>query len=425
MSKKIKNKEGESHVIVHDEFGPEKVLEVYNPRVGMRGFLVIDNTAFGRGKGGFRMTPDVTAQEVFRLARTMTWKTALAELPFGGAKGGIIWNGGSDEKKKEYVQAYAHAIKSFVPKMYVSAPDVGTGKKEMQWFTDAINDFRGATGHSKDEYTVFNGKKRQGIPHELGTTGYGVAVSTKVAAKFDKLDLNGATVAIHGFGNVGSFAFKFLQEMGAKVIAIADKETGLYNPDGLSPELFDVAENKMPLKTYKKAKHISPGKVLETKVDVLIPASVTDVINEKNKNKINARIIVEGANISMSEKIQEELFKKGVLIVPDFVANAGGVISSYAEFRGYDIDKMFSLIEKKINKVARKVIQESIENKTSPRATALFIAQEKVRERMKERSQRHAGDKNKAQREESIRIQHPVATFASSSTDEQDGEKNR
>lgn len=412
MSKKTKTKEDGTNIISYDDFGPEKVLEVYNPRVGMRGFLVIDNTAFGRGKGGFRMTPDVTAEEVYRLARTMTWKTALAELPFGGAKGGIIWNGGSDEKKKEYVQAYARAIKSFVPRLYVSAPDIGTGKKEMQWFTDAVNDFRGATGHSKDEYATFNGKKRYGIPHELGTTGYGVAISTEVAAKFNGLDLNGATVAIHGFGNVGSFAYKFLQEMGAKIVAVADKDTGLYDPDGLPPELFNIAEAKLPLKTFKKAKHINPGKVLELDVDVLIPASVTDVINKKNKSKIKAGIIVEGANISMSESIQEELFKKGILIVPDFVANAGGVISSYAEFRGYDIDKMFSLIEKKINKVAKRVIKESIKNNMSPRATALLIAQERVKERMKERSDRHVIVKK--DRQTSIKMESPVATFASS-----------
>lgn len=376
-------------MIKHDKFGPEKIIEVYDLKSGMRGFLVIDNTAFGRGKGGFRMTPDVTAEEIYRLARTMTWKSALAQIPFGGAKGGIIWNGGSEKKKKQYVEAYARAIKMFVPRLYITAPDIGTGKEEMQWFTDAINNFRGATGHDKDEYVKFHGKKRFGIPHELGTTGYGVAVATRVAAQFKKIDLRGATIAIHGFGNVGSFTFKFLHEMGAKIVAVADRATGLYEPNGLTLELFDLAEKKVPLKRYKKAKHIKPNKLLELKVDILIPASVTDVINEKNKNNIKAKIIVEGGNIVMSEKIEEELFKKRILIIPDFVANSGGLISSYAEYRGFKIDKTFELIEVKIRKNTLRILKENRNKKESPRTTAIRIARRRVEQKMKERNKRH------------------------------------
>lgn len=376
-------------MIKHDKFGPEKILEVYDLKSGMRGFLVIDNTAFGRGKGGVRMTPNVNAEEVYRLARTMTWKNALFELPFGGAKSGIIWNGGSQKKKKQFVQAYARAIKTLVPRYYIAAPDVGTGKKEMQWFTDAIRNFRGATGHSEDLFVEFKGVVRRGIPHELGSTGYGVVEATKVALMFKNIDIKGATVAIHGFGNVGSFAFKFLQEIGAKIVAIADRNTGLFSSSGLSPELFELAKKRIPLIKYKKAKHIKPGKVLELKVDVLIPASVTDIIHEKNKNRIKAKIIIEGGNIPMTEKIEEELFRKGILIIPDFVANSGGVISSYAEYRGFDIDKTFELIEEKIKRVTNEILKKSVNKKESLRVVAMRIAKSRVLKKMKERNKRH------------------------------------
>lgn len=409
MKKKPKLNKEDPYEIPHDEFGPEKVLEVYDPHVGMRGFLVIDNTAFGRGKGGFRMTPNVTLEEVYRLARTMTWKNAIAELPFGGAKGGIIWEGGSDEKKKAYVEAYAKAIDSFIPKLYVSAPDIAITKKEIQWFTDAIKNFRGATGHAKDEYTVFNGKRRYGIPHELGTTGYGVAISTKVAAKLKGVDLKGATVAIHGFGNVGSFAFKFLKEMGAKVVAIADHTTGLYRAEGLPMELFEIVEAGVDLADYKDAKHIKPHKVLELDVDILIPASVTDVINKKNKKKVRAEIIVEGANIPMSQDIETELFSKGVMIVPDFVANMGGVISSYGELRGYTVDRMFQLIERKVNKITKKVLKESLKTSSNPRQTALLMAKKRVRRKM----EKNAKKLREKQKKTMPREQKNVATLAS------------
>ena len=135
--------------ILKDNFGPEYVIFVYDPALEMEGFLVVDNTALGPGKGGIRMTPDVSAEEVFRLARTMTWKNALAGIPFGGAKAGIIWRGGSDELKKQFVQSFARALKPFLVKKYIAGPDVGTGEREMQWFVEAVNNWRAATGKTR------------------------------------------------------------------------------------------------------------------------------------------------------------------------------------------------------------------------------------------------------------------------------------
>ena len=368
-------------MILKDEFGPEYVVNVYNPQLGLEGFLVIDNTALGPGKGGIRMTSNVTAEEVFRLARTMTWKNALADIPFGGAKAGIVWRGGSRELKKDFIQAFARAIRFFKPKLYIAGPDINTGEQEMKWFVEATGNWRSATGKPANLcMEVFGGKgEKCGIPHEFGSTGFGVAHAAKVAAEILGIKISGAAVVIEGFGNVGSFAFKYLKKMGAKIIAVSDAGGATYNQNGLDGnKLSRLKSQKKSVSEYKDGKKMSHQAIFGLKTDILIPASVTDVINEKNKNSIKARIIVEGANIPMSEKVENELFRQGVLIVPDFVANAGGVISSYAEYRGYNPKKMFELVERKVVKTARAVLGESLKKRINPRAIALQIAKRKV-----------------------------------------------
>ena len=184
-----------------DEFGPEYVVEVHNPSVGLKGILVIDNKSLGPGKGGIRMTPTVDVAEVFRLARTMTFKNALAEIPFGGAKAGIKASLGdlkNKERKKALVQAFSKALKPLVPKLYIAGPDVNTGEQEMQWFFEANGDWRSCTGKPATVCMKLFGKpgEKCGIPHEFGSTGLGVAHAALVAAEHTGLDMKGATVAI-------------------------------------------------------------------------------------------------------------------------------------------------------------------------------------------------------------------------------------
>ena len=367
---------------MQDKIKPEHILEVSDPKIGMEGFLVIDSTVLGPGKGGIRMTPDVTLEEVARLARTMTLKNALADIPFGGAKGGIKWPGGSDELKKEFVQSYARAIKHLIPHKYIAGPDVNTGEREMQWIVEATGSWRSVTGKPANLCMVSFGKKGEkcGIPHEFGSTGFGVAHAAKVAAELSRIPIKGATVAIHGFGNVGTFAYKFLTEMGAKVVAIADKTCAHYAPDGFEEKLIDeLIKERKGLSHYSgKAKIIKFDEFWSVPVDILIPASVTDVINESNKDKIKAKIIVEAANIPMQERIEEEFLRKGVLIVPDLVANAGGVISSYCEHKGYGHEKMLAMVEEKIKNTTRLVLEESKRKKANPRHLAVELAQKKL-----------------------------------------------
>ena len=372
--------------IKKDKFGPEYVIEVYDPKIGMEGFLVIDNTTLGLGKGGIRMTPNVTKEEVFRLARVMTWKNSLAGIPFGGAKAGIIWPGGSDELKGEFIKSFTRAIKPFVPKKYIPGPDVNTTEKEMRLIAEEIGNWKGATGKPSD-YCYKNprtGKKMCGLPHELGSTGFGVAHSAIVTAEVAGFDIKKMSVAIDGFGNVGEFAFRHLQEMGAKIVAVAGSRGGIYDKKGLDLNiLLNLKSQNKALTEYPTGKKITHSEIFELPVDIIIPASVTDVINKSNKNKIKAKIIVEGANIPMRENIENELFKKGIIIVPDFVANAGGVISSYAEYRGYDSMKMFKLVEDKLRDCAKAVMQKSLEEKRNPREVAMEIAVKRIEENMK------------------------------------------
>lgn len=363
--------------IEKDEFGPEYVMNIYDPKLKMEGFLVIDNTVLGPGKGGIRMTENVTVEEVFRLARTMTFKNALADLPFGGAKAGIVWKGGSPELKKKFVQSFAKSIKLLTPKKYIAAPDVHTGEQEMQWFVEATGDWRSATGKPANYCMKTFGKagEKCGIPHEYGSTGFGVAKTAEMAAKMLKIDIKGAKVAIHGFGNVGTFAYKFLTKMGAKVIALADAENTIFQEDGFDVKIIEeIIKDKKTLKDYSYGQKISAEKFWEIPTDILIPASVTNVINDKNKDKIKTKMIVEAGNIPMSEEIEKEFFNKGILVVPDFIANAGGVISSYAEYRGYNPKKMMDTIEKKITKNVRIILKRSISEHKNPRDVGMEIA---------------------------------------------------
>ncbi|MDH5779164.1 MAG: Glu/Leu/Phe/Val dehydrogenase [Candidatus Bathyarchaeota archaeon] len=369
-----------------DQWGPEKVLQVYDPQSKTQGILVIDNTALGPGKGGIRMTPTVSVEEVFRLARTMTWKCAMAELPFGGAKSGIIANPKkiSKEEKLDLVKAFAVALKPVSPSQYVAAPDINTGEQEMAAYALANGSLKSCTG--KPAHMCVRPGEKCGIPHEYGSTGYGVFHATRVAAEHISIYLKEATIAIDGFGNVGSFLAKYISEFGAKVVAVSDSRGCVYNPDGLDYEkLKKVKEEARSVVNYEPGQVLKNEELFELPVDILVPASIPDVINERNADKIEAKLIVEAANIPATHEGEEKLHEKSVLVVPDIIANAGGVISSYAEYMGENPRRMFEMVEEKIVRNVRLVIRKAEEEKITPRDAALEIAQERIRKAMRKR----------------------------------------
>jgi len=377
--------------IKRDKFGPEKVIEIYDKKTGMQGILIIDNSSRGPGKGGLRITPTVNLQEIFRLARIMTWKTAFADLPFGGAKSGIrappeVTK--EKNKKKLWIQTFSKAIKKYCPSQYIAGPDVSTGEKEMQWFVEANGDWRAATGKPADMCMKCFGKRGQrcGIPHEYGSTGYGVYHSTVAALEQLKIPIRKVTVAIEGFGNVGSFTASYLDNAGAKIVAVSDSKGCIYDPNGIDISRLKKIKSKTgSVINYKPGTIIENKKLFELPVTVLIPAALPDSINQGNVNKIKAKLVVEAANIPMTEETEERLHKRGILVIPDFIANAGGVISSYAEYKGLNPKDMLGLVKKKITKNVRLVLKKAIKNKVKPRDVALEIAMKRVRDAMKKR----------------------------------------
>jgi len=359
----------------YDVFGPEKILSVYSPHVGMRGFVVIDNTGLGPGKGGIRMTSSVSVDEVARLARVMTWKNALAELPFGGAKSGIIADDRkiSPEKKKEIVRAFSKALKIVCPDMFVAAPDMNMAEEEMRIFAEANGSMKACTGKPKD---------MGGLPHELGSTGFGVFHAAVVAAEHMKIDLNKSTFAVEGFGNVGWFVSKFLTEKGAKLVGVSDSKGVIYNKDGLDfGKLAQVKKERGTVTAYKPGKVMPNKEIISVPADILITAAVPDLIGVEDVNSIKAKLIVQGSNIPVSKGAEELLDKKGTHVVPDFVANAGGVISSYVEYKGGTEKEMFRLVEEKIKRNTMLVLDRADEAKKTPRESALEIAKERVMEK--------------------------------------------
>ena len=373
-----------------DKWGPEKVIRVYDPDIGMEGILCIDNTALGPGKGGMRIRAGVTPAEVFKLARTMTWKCALADLPFGGAKGGINADPYTVDKIK-YMKSFARAISVFCPTQWVSAPDMNVGEKEIEAFVEEIGDLKAATGKPE---------RLGGIPHELGTTGFGVGVSIETAlAVLSQVapiqeSLTGLKVAIQGFGNVGSELAKYLANRGAKVVGISDYWGAVCNPKGIDISAACkhayATDEANSVKKCKGTTEIPRDDLLYVDCDILVPAAVSRVITAENADRIKAKLVIEAANIPTTAQAEEMLFKRGVLVMPDMLVNAGGVIGSYVEYLGKSADEAFAMIDSKIRNNTKQVLEESINSEvmTLPRFAAMKIAMERVSKAMRARAKR-------------------------------------
>jgi len=360
-------------MIKFDEIGPEKILEVYNPKINMHGFVVIDNTNLGPGKGGIRMTPNVSALEVANLARAMTYKCAIADLPFGGAKAGIVADARliSKEHKFELIREFAKAIKIVVPDYYVAGPDISTAMEEMKIFAETIGDMKACTGKPTD---------MGGIPHEIGSTGYGVFLATKQACEFLGLDLKAKKIAIEGFGNVGTFAAKYLSEAGAILTDVSDINGLAHKDSGLDYEiLMQTVKKEKSVIYYPDAKILSTDAILDADVDILITAAIPDRIKINDIPRIKAKIIVEGSNIPATDEVEKLLHNKGIWVVPDFIANAGGVISSYIEYINGSEADVYKRIENTIPKNTLKVLELANSENKYPRQVALEWALQKLR----------------------------------------------
>ncbi|MFH1107391.1 MAG: Glu/Leu/Phe/Val dehydrogenase [Candidatus Micrarchaeota archaeon] len=356
---------------------PETVVQTYDHATRTEGIMVIDNTALGPGKGGIRMVPDISVQEVERLAKAMTFKNALAKLPFGGAKSGIRMQHGMDKDKA--MRAFARGIRKFIHDEYVAGPDMNTTENEMRSFAEELNDTKACTGKPDD---------MGGLPHELGSTGFGVAHSAMTAMGLLGMDVGKARVAIEGFGNVGTFTARFLHEKGAKIVAISDLSGCLYDAKGLDvPSLLKHRDSNQYISNFPHDhfKLLPKEELFKLEADVLIPGARPDAINDGNKAAVKARLVVEAANIPASNAVERELEARGIAIVPDIVANAGGVISSYVEFIDGTEAQMFSLVKKTVTENTQTVIKKHLETKRDSREISLEMAGERICAAMEKR----------------------------------------
>ncbi|MBN2125665.1 MAG: Glu/Leu/Phe/Val dehydrogenase [Deltaproteobacteria bacterium] len=353
-----------------DEFGPEKVIVVYDPRTTMQGYLVIDNTARGFGKGGVRMARDLDIRETMRLARTMTWKNAVADLPLGGAKGGIVWDPESPDRER-IIRAYAHALRNMIPEEYVFGLDMGLSENDAALVADELCDRKASTG--KPDFLG-------GINYdELGLTGYGVVRAVKVACELAGIETVGARAAIQGFGAVGRAVARFASQKGMVLVAVSDVMGALYDPGGLDAEaLIDEFRKKGTIAGFPGARKIPIGEEVTVPCDVLAPCAKEDLIPLEVARKIQSKVVVEGANMALTPDAQAYLHERGIWYVPDFIANAGGVIGAYIESIDESADIAFDMVKKRIERNVRIIFELSKREGISTREAGMKMARERV-----------------------------------------------
>lgn len=354
-----------------DEIGPAKIIHIYEPSVGLKGILVVDNVAMGPSIGGVRLAMDVSVDECFRLARAMTFKNAAAGLPHGGGKMVIYGDPKMPkQQKQQLIRAAAASLRN--EESYIFGPDMGTDEECMAWVKD------------ENGRAIGLPSELGGIPlDEIGATGWGIRHATEIALRYQNFDLKNATVVIQGFGSVGKHAARFLSEQGAKLIAANDSCGTIYNPEGLDiPALFELKNEGKSVADYPDGKRLEQDQILDIECDIWIPAARPDVIHEANVHRLNTRLIVEGANIPITYGAERQLSERGIICIPDFIANAGGVICAAMEYQGTTVTTAFHTIEEKIRHNTEKVLEISLGQNIHPREAAIQMATERIKKAM-------------------------------------------
>jgi glutamate dehydrogenase/leucine dehydrogenase len=365
-------------------------IEVYT------GYRVQHTSVRGPCKGGVRYHADVSMEEVTALAQLMTWKCAILELPYGGAKGGICVSPTSlsEDELRRLTRRYTYAISPIIgPKKDIPAPDINTDERTMAWMSDTYSMLKGEATHE-----IVTGK-----PINLGgslgradATGLGVAIIAESSMKRHGIQLEGSTVAIQGFGKVGYWAAHYLAHAGCKIIAVSDVSGGYYNPNGLDvEELLSYTRRSAAgtLEDYQPdgVEHISNEELLMLECDTLIPAALEDQITSLNADQIRTKVIVEGANGPTSSTADKILEARGIVVVPDILANAGGVTVSYFEWvQGlqafpWKIDDVRHNLRRFLDEAFERVYHFSEQKNVSLRQGAFMVAVARVAEALEQR----------------------------------------
>ena len=354
-----------------DELGPAKIIHVHAPSIGLKAVLVVDNVAAGPSIGGVRMAPDVSTEECIRLARAMTLKNAAAGLSHGGGKAVLYGEPKMPVAGKErLVRGLACALRDVHE--YIFGPDMGTDEECMAWVKDEIGRAVGLP------------RELGGIPlDKIGATGWGISQVADVALRYCDFPLAGARVVIQGFGAVGRHAARFLAEKGAILVAAADSCGTLYDPDGLDvgllSELKDAGKSVLD---FPRGEKLDRDAVIDIDCDIWIPAARPDVIHEDNVHRLKTRLVIQGANIPFTHGAEKALHARGVLCVPDFIANAGGVICAAMEYRHASQSAAFETIAEKLRQNSEEVLERVSKHGMLPRDAAMEMAVARVRKAM-------------------------------------------
>lgn len=348
------------------------------------GYRVQHNSDRGPYKGGIRYHPDVDLEEIRALAALMTWKTALVDIPFGGAKGGVACEPRqmSEEELKRLTQSFTNKLRMVIgPMLDIPAPDVNTNAKVMAWI---MHEFSKSHGWSP---AVVTGKPPEvgGSPAREAATGRGVVIVAREAAKSRRLSFEGIRIAIQGFGNVGSHAARLAAKEGARIVSVSDVHGGIYNPKGLAiDDLMGHVAAKGKVPEFKGGERVTNEELLELDCDILIPAALEDVLTKRNASRIRTKLVIEAANMPTTEEADQILHDRGITIIPDILANAGGVIVSYFEWVQnmqhylWERKQVNTELRKLLSRAYKNVVAVATEKKMTKREAAFAIAIERV-----------------------------------------------
>ena len=354
-----------------DDLGPFKVIHVHEPGIALKGVLVVDNVARGPSVGGVRMAVDVTTEECARLARAMTFKNAAADLPHGGGKAVLVGDPGMPRAQKEIlIRGFCRALEEV--EQYIFAPDMGTDEECMAWVKDEIGRVVGLP------------REVGGIPlDEIGATGFGLSHAVDVASEFCDLDIKNATFAVQGFGAVGRHATRFLHQAGATPVAVSDSAGVIFNPEGLDVDkLIALKSSGKSVTDYTDGERLDGDAIIDIECDIWIPAARPDVIHEGNVDRLKTRMFVQGANIPITYAAEKVLQQRGILNIPDFIANAGGVICAAIEYQGGGEGAAFAAIEEKLRRNTREILEAASRDQILTRDAALAMARKRVLQAM-------------------------------------------
>lgn len=354
-----------------DELGPLKVIHVQEPATGLKAVLVVDNVAAGPSIGGVRMAADVTTDECRRLARAMTFKNAAAGLPHGGGKAILVGDPKMPKPQKEtLIRGLACALREV--EQYIFAPDMGTNEECMAWVKDEV------------DRVVALPREVGGIPlDEIGATGWGLSHVVDETLKFCDFDIRNARIVVQGFGAVGKHVTRFLTRQGAIAVAVSDSKGTVYNAEGLDVEkLMALKEEGKSVTDYADGEKRSCDAIIDIECDIWIPAARPDVIHEDNVHRLNTRMVIEGANIPITYGAEKVLHDKDIICMPDFIANAGGVICAAMEYQGASQSAALATIEEKLRRNTVEVLTIAKRDQILPRDASLAMARKRIEKAM-------------------------------------------